>query len=243
MATAQPAGKMMLAQRILDSTIGLKFIMALTGAYMVFFVLQHMVANLQIFLPVAANGLHPINKYAAFMQSLGGILWVLRGSLIASLGLHVWSAIKLKGRNEAARPVAYDGGKTNIQASKPSYMMTMTGVVILAFVAYHVAHYTLGVVGADGYNQFVTIDGTRYHDVHKMVIAGFSQPIVAGLYIVANVLLGLHLHHAASSMFQTLGWRTGGYAQLVDKIGPTIAIVVIAGNVAMPLGILLGIAR
>ena len=243
MASASTAGRMTIAKRLLDSTIGLKIIMAVTGLMLVGFVVQHMVANLQIFLPVGEDGLHPLNRYAHALKSLGGLLWVARLGLLGGFVLHIWSAIRLKSMNDAARPVNYDGGKTNIQAGKPSYMMTLSGMVILAFVGYHLAHFTLGLVDVEAFKNSVTVNGIVYHDVYKMTVAGFSQPLVAGLYIVANVLLGLHLHHAASSMFQTLGWRTGGYQELVDKIGPTIAIVVIAGNVAMPLAVLLGIIQ
>lgn len=243
MASAKaPADQVTIVGRIFNSTIGLKFTMAVTGAGLVLFVLQHMTGNLQIFLPLGADGLHPINKYAHFLQSLGGVVWAARLTLLVGIGLHIMAAIKLKRRNDAARPVGYDQ-RTNIQAKKPSYMMTLSGMTILAFVLYHLAHYTVGVVDTDSFNQYVTVGGVKYHDVHKMVIASFSQPITAGLYIVANVLLGLHLHHAASSMFQTLGLRTSGYASIVDKIGPTVAVVVIAGNVSMPLAVLLGIVR
>ncbi len=239
MSTATAGGKMMIAKRLLDSTIGLKFVMAVTGLAMVGFVVGHMAGNLQAMLPMPADGLHPINKYAYTLQSMGGLLWIARGGLLVMIVLHIVAAKKLTARNAAARPVQY-GQKENLQASKTSYLMLLSGLVILFFLLYHLAHFTLGIVDAGAFTQFVTVNGVKYHDVYNMVAASFSQPLVAGLYIVANVLLGLHLHHAASSMFQTLGWRTGGYKDLVDKIGPTIAVVVIAGNVSIPLWFLVG---
>jgi succinate dehydrogenase / fumarate reductase, cytochrome b subunit len=169
-------------------------------------------------------------------------MWLARILLLNALVLHVWSAITLNKRNDAARPVAYER-RDNIQASKPSYMMTLSGVTILAFVLYHLAHYTLGIVDPISFKAAVTVAGVEYHDVYRMVVAGFSQPLNVALYVVANILLGLHLHHSVSSMFQTLGVRVGGYKAMVDKIGPAVAVVVISGNLAIPIAVLAGIVR
>lgn len=240
--TTATADSATMAQRIFTSTIGLKVVMAVTGALGVGFVLGHMIGNLQVLLPAGPDGLYPINKYAHMLQSLGGLLWAARLGLIAILILHVWAAISLKKRNVAARPVGYDQ-QADLKASKPSKLMTLSGMTILAFLLYHLAHFTFGLTGAE-YNQYTpAINGIVYHDVQAMVIGGFQQPLVAGLYIIANILLGLHLHHAATSMFQTLGLRRGGYRAIVDKVGPALAVVVIAGNVTMPLAVLLGIIK
>ncbi len=238
MSTATANGFVM-ARRIFDSTIGQKFVMAITGAIWVGFVVGHMIGNLQVFIPPIPGEVHPLNEYAHFLQNTGGLLWIVRAGLLVTFALHVRAAIRLKRKNDAARPVGYER-KDNIQANKPSYYMTLSGLTILAFLLYHLAHFTLG-VGADGFGDTAPIGGIHYHDVYTMVIKSFANPVVAGLYIVANILLGLHLSHAASSMFQTLGWRVGGYVSVLDKVGPAIAVIVIAGNVSIPLSIWLGI--
>lgn len=223
--------------RLLSSTIGLKILMAATGLAWIGFVLGHMVGNLQIFLPMPDDGIHPINKYAALLQGAGGLLWVARIGLLATFAAHVWAAITLSKRNKAARLKTY-AVKQNIQAKPSSYYMLISGLVILGFVIFHLAHFTLGVVQPAAASHHLA---NGMHDVYTMFILGFRNPVYAGLYIVANILLGLHLHHAVSSMFQTLGLRTPKYRVYVDAAGPAIATVVILGNVLMPLSVLLGL--
>ncbi len=223
--------------RLLSSTIGLKVLMAVTGFIWVGFVLGHMVGNLQILLPMPADGPHAINKYAAALKATGGVLWVVRFGLLAAFAAHVWSAITLSGRNKAARATTY-AVHTNIQAKPSSYYMLVSGLAILGFIIFHLAHFTLGLVQPEAAGHYLS---NGMHDVYTMFILGFRNPIYAGLYIVSNVLVGLHLQHAVSSMFQTLGLRTPKYRAYVDFAGPAISAIVIVGNVLMPLSVLLGL--
>jgi len=223
--------------RLLSSTIGLKILMAVTGFVWVGFVLGHMVGNLQVLLPMPDDGVHTINKYAAMLQGLGGALWAVRLVLLATFAAHVWSAITLSKRNKAARAARYELTQ-NIQAKQSSYYMLISGLVILGFVIFHLAHFTLGVVQPEAANIFLP---NGMHDVYSMLILGFRNPVYAGLYIVANVLLGMHLHHAVSSMFQTLGLRTAKYRAYIDLVSPAIAAAVIFGNVLMPVVAFLGL--
>ncbi len=223
--------------RLFGSTIGLKVVMAVTGVIWVGFVLGHMVGNLQIFLPMPEDGVHAINKYAAMLKSTGGVLWAVRLGLLAAFATHVWAAITLSGRNKAARPVGYDR-YDNIQSKPSSNYMLISGLVILGFLLFHIAHFTMGVVQPDAYSRHLP---NGMHDVYTMFVLGFRNPVFAVLYMVSNVLVGLHLHHAVSSMFQTLGLRTPGYRGLIDKISPAVAAVVIVGNVLMPLAVLVGV--
>ncbi len=222
---------------LLQRTIGLKLLMAVTGLIWVGFVAQHMVANLQVFMPMPADGVHPLNRYAAALQSLGGLLWVARIFLLVVFVAHVYAAIRLTQLNRAARPVDYRVRTTQVSTFSSSYMR-VSGFALLFFVLYHLAHFTFGAVDQAAYAR--TLPGGM-HDVYGMVIVGFRNPIAAGTYIVANVFLALHLHHAVSSIFQTLGLRTPRYAPLIDKLGPAVGLAVGAGNIAMPLAILLGL--
>lgn len=222
--------------RLLSSTIGLKILMAATGLAWVGFLLGHMVGNLQVFLPMPHSGIHPLNKYAALLQGAGGLLWIARLVLLGTFAAHVWSAITLSKRNKAARLHTY-AVKQNIQARPSSYYMLISGLVILGFVIFHLAHFTLGLVQPEAASHHLA---NGMHDVYTMFILGFRNPIYAGLYIISNVLIGLHLHHAVSSIFQTLGLRTPKYQGYVDAAGPLIATLVIVGNVLMPLSVLLG---
>jgi succinate dehydrogenase / fumarate reductase cytochrome b subunit len=223
------------------STIGLKVIMAVTGALWAGFVIQHMFANLQVFLPIptegAQAGIHPLNRYAAMLKELGGLLWVARAVILGAFVAHVLAAIKLSRLNDQARPATYREKRFQVATFSSSYMR-VTGFAILFFVLYHLAHFTLGMTNPTDFSRHLS---NGMHDVYSMVVLGFRNPIIALLYCVANVLVALHLHHAATSIFQTLGLRTSRYAALIDKIGPTVAVVVAVGNLAMPLAVLLGL--
>lgn len=222
---------------LLGTTIGLKALMAVTGLLWVGFVVGHMAGNLQIYLPMPADGIHPINKYAAMLKGTGGVLWVVRLGLLATFAAHVWAAIKLTGINGAARPVGYREKKFQVASFSSAYMR-VSGFAILFFVLYHLAHFTLGLTSPEHFARHLD---NGMHDVYSMFVLGFRNPIVVGLYVVANILVALHLHHAVSSIFQTLGLRTARYAAIVDKLGPAVGVIVAVGNLSMPLAVLLGL--
>jgi len=226
--------------RLLSSTIGLKILMAATGFIWIGFVLGHMVGNLQIFLPMPDDGIHPINKYGAMLKATGGVLWVVRLGLLGAFAAHVWSAITLSKRNRDARSHAY-AMSTTIQAKPSSNYMLITGLVILGFIVFHLAHFTLGVVQPEVFSRVNPDLPKGMHDIYTMFVTGFRNPVFAGMYIIANVLIGVHLHHAVQSMFQTLGLRSPRYRAYIDMAGPAVAAVAILGNVAMPLCVLLGV--
>ena len=214
------------------STIGLKVIMAASGAGLVLFVLQHMVGNLQVF-----AGPDVYNDYAAFMQGLGAIKWGARGLLLVALVLHVASAVALSRRNRAARPQAYSGGLATKATSVHARWMLGSGLVVLTYLAYHIAHFTLGVVHSE---HFGAIDSLGRHDVYDNFVLSFQNPVITTLYCVANVALASHLAHAVTSTFRTLGISQARLKSPLAKVGPAIGVTVAAGNLAMPLACLLG---
>jgi len=214
------------------SSIGAKVVMGVTGAMLVGFVIMHMLGNLQVFL-----GQDALNAYAKSLHDLGGLLWVARLGLIGAVVLHIVSGLRLASLNSAARPVAY-ASETTVQASFASRYMRMSGLVLLAFIVYHLAHFTLGVTHPD--HKALT-DSMGRPDVYSMVILGFKQPAVALSYVVAMVLLWFHLNHGASSLFKSLGLRHPKYNSMLDMVGPAVATLVVAGNIAMPLAVLAGI--
>lgn len=215
------------------TTIGLKVIMAASGAGLVLFVLQHMVGNLQVF-----AGPDVFNDYAAFMQSLGGVKWGARILLLAALVLHVASAAALSRRNAAARERAYAGGLATRVTSVHARYMLGSGVVVLAYLAYHIAHFTLGVVHPE---HFGAIDSQGRHDVYDNFVLSFQNPVITTLYCVANLALASHLSHAVTSTFRTLGLSQGRTKAALSRVGPAIGITVAIGNLAMPLAALLGV--
>ena len=115
--------------------------------------------------------------------------------------------------------------------------MVLSGLVVLAFVIYHLLHFTLGAFDP---SYAKLIDAQGRHDVYRMVILGFSNPAVSISYLVAMVLLGMHLHHGASSVFQTLGLTGKKHRKWISCVGPLLAAVVIVGNSSIPLSVMAG---
>ncbi len=218
--------------RVFRSSVGAKALMALTGLGLLGFVVAHMLGNLQIF-----AGPEKLNAYAATLQHMGPGLWVARAGLLALLLVHVGTAHHLVRANRAARPVPY-AGKKDIATTFAARTMWMTGIVVLAFVAYHLAHFTLHVMNPE-FSQWQ--DAAQRHDVYRMVVEGFRVWWVSAIYCVAQFLLGVHISHGASSAFQTLGVRHPRLAFLKHGFGPLVAIVIVLGNLSIPLAVLAGL--
>lgn len=213
------------------SSIGAKVVMAFSGMIVLGFVLGHMLGNLQLFL-----GQEALNSYAHMLQSTPLLLWGTRIVVGVAILAHIASAVRLTLMNREARPNRYEK-KAYVRASLSSRTMMLSALVLFAFIIYHLLHFTLGVTHPD---HKALVDAAGRPDVYSMVILGFQQPIVAISYVVAMVLLGLHLSHGASSMFQSLGLHHDKYNGMIDKIGPGLAIFIVIGNCSMPLAVLLG---
>lgn len=233
------------------STIGRKFLMAISGLVLIGFVIGHLVGNLQIFSPP-----DKINGYAEFLHSMGPMLWVVRAFLFLCVVVHVWAAISLTLENQKARGTAPRYAvKHTIQATLASRTMRLTGFVVLAFIVYHLAHFTIG-----GVDQNFKANLARYEmqgeyhilgfpvvqkgasvlDVHTMVVKGFQNPVVSIFYIIAVGLLSYHLLHGVDSMFQTLGLRNSRWGAGLRKLAILFSLLYFLGNLAIPAAILLG---
>jgi succinate dehydrogenase / fumarate reductase cytochrome b subunit len=168
------------------------------------------------------------------LHSLGPLLWVVRAILILFIFLHVWKGIQLKLENWAARPVKYAKNST-VQATLASRTMIWTGIVILAFLIYHILHYTARTTNPEFQNYF---DSLGRVDVYHMVIVGFSNPVVSIFYIIAVGLACFHLTHAFSSMFQTVGLTTPKTLKRLEALGMALAIVLFLGFSSVPVAVL-----
>jgi succinate dehydrogenase / fumarate reductase, cytochrome b subunit len=218
------------------SSLGKKYIMALTGVGLFIFVVGHMLGNLQIFV-----GPESINRYGSFLQSLGELLWVARITLIVIVLLHIWSAVKLSAENRAARPVGY-GDYVPKGSSYASRTMLMSGLIIAAFIIYHLLHFTVQAqVNGTGTNFNELHDEKGRHDVYRMMVLGFRVWYVSFFYIVGMVLLSLHLSHGVSAMFQSLGLRNRGWQPFIKGFARFIAIVLLIGYCSIPIAVLTGL--
>ncbi|MCF7763118.1 MAG: succinate dehydrogenase cytochrome b subunit [Verrucomicrobia bacterium] len=233
-------------QKLFRSSLGKKTIMAITGILLFGFVIVHMLGNLQIFL-----GADVINTYAAFLKSKPALLWVARIGLLVLVGLHIGSAVQLSRQNRAARPIPYGDAK-HPGASYASRTMLMSGLIVLAFIIYHLLHFTVAVPGVNllgasaqlPNGDFLQLkDATGHQDVFRMLVLGFSNVWVSGFYIVGMALLCMHLSHGISSLFQSLGIRQHFCGQCLDRLAMLLAAIIFIGNSSIPIAILLGYGR
>jgi succinate dehydrogenase / fumarate reductase cytochrome b subunit len=223
---------------LFQSSIGKKFLMAFTGLVLFGFVTGHLIGNLQIFLPPAK-----INAYAHMLESLGAVLWLIRGFLLVCLVVHVWLAIQLTLANRAARPQAYGVDHVN-RATLASRVMARTGLVVLAFIPFHLAHYTVR-AGSPEWSEhtFRLTDGTLVRDVHTMMVAGFSNLLVSGFYIVAIAILAYHLSHGIVSSVQTLGLKNEKWTRQLERFATAYCWLYFLLNAAIPLAVLGGFVK
>lgn len=227
--------------RMLNSTVGKKYLMALSGAGLFLFVTGHMIGNLQLFL-----GPEALNRYAHFLQSLGEILWVIRLGLLGLIALHIWSALFLTIENRKARPLDYSNGKPPFAASLASRTMLIGGLLVALFVVYHILHYTvcLKAVNFTGVDfAHLTDPETGHHDVYAMVLYGFSIWYVALFYLVAVGFLCLHLSHGAAAMFQSLGLRSHAWWPVISKGALIWSVALFLGYAVVPGAVLLGYGK
>ena len=211
---------------LFNSVVGRKIVMAVTGVILTGFILAHMVGNLQIFL-----GPERINAYGRFLHANMELLWPVRIVLLLSVSLHVLAAWQLTILNNfKARPIAYLK-KTAIASTYAARTMVWSGPIVAAFIVYHLLHFTTGTAHPN------FIEGDVYHNV----ITGFQVPAAALFYIVANILLAMHLYHGVWSMFQTLGVNHPRYTPWLKGGAKVFGVVIGLGNCSIPLAVLAGL--
>jgi succinate dehydrogenase / fumarate reductase cytochrome b subunit len=216
------------------SSIGKKWIVALTGIVLVAYVLGHLAGNLQIFLPDRGR----INAYGAFLHSLGPLLWAIRGFLLACLVIHIGTTIQLSIENRKARPDRYAAPRYR-KANLASRSMVMSGLIVLCFIIFHLLDFTAWkITPAFAYLTETLPDGTERHDVYRMVVMGFQRPAATCFYIVGMILLCLHLSHGFSSLLQTLGLNSTKAAPWLENGGRILAAVICLGYIAIPIAVM-----
>jgi len=201
--------------------------MAVTGAILFGFVVAHLAGNLLLY-----QGPDAINAYGRELRELlhGAALPLARVTLLLAVVLHIWAAWSLTARNAQARPHGY----RRLASQKSTYAsrtMRWSGVIILAFVVYHLMHFTFG----NAHPSFV--EGDVYHNV----VAGFRVWPVALFYVFAMVLLGFHLNHGVWSMFHTLGVSHPGRRRALRFGAAAFSFLIVLGNISFPLAVLLGL--
>ncbi|MFN5378167.1 MAG: succinate dehydrogenase cytochrome b subunit [Ignavibacteria bacterium] len=231
-------------REVWDSNVFQKWLMAITGLLLVGFLLGHLSGNLLVFM-----GPDHINEYAHGLRTMlhGTAIWIVRLGLLTSFVLHVTSAIKLARRNRAARPNAYSTVEHRA-STLASRSMLYSGLLLLTYALYHLAHFTWGVVHSEYYAKTcppsAECSGAEcIPDVYSMIVSSFQVPLISVAYVLAMIMVGLHLNHAIASAFQTLGLRNERFVPIVRTVGPLLGILVAAGFSSVPLAILAGIVK
>ncbi|HVV38306.1 MAG TPA: succinate dehydrogenase cytochrome b subunit [Acidimicrobiales bacterium] len=217
---------------VLRTSIGKKYAMATSGIILVGFVIAHMIGNLKFFF-----GQKHFDEYAHFLRVVGApvipghfALWGLRVVLLAAVSIHIWAAYMTTVQSKRARPMPY-AHTDSIQASYASRTMRWGGIILLAFIVFHILDMTIGVAHAGTFKE---------GHVYANSVSGFQHPIVTLVYTFAMGALCLHLFHGVWSMFQTFGRGSGAREAMLRRLSATIAVVVCLGFLAMPWTIMFG---
>jgi len=207
--------------------------MAISGLVMVGFAVVHMLGNFAIFAGAGA-----INAYAAKLHSLGPGLWLFRAVMLTAVLVHIWLGVSLTFENSSARPVGYKQ-KQNLKTGVSATTMIYTGLLLAAFIIYHLLHYTVRVI--DSSYQTMIVDG--HMNVFAMVQSGFGHSFTVIVYVVAMIILLLHLSHGIASTFQSIGWNNDKVQPFIEKVGKALAFILLIGFSAVPLSVLFGIVH
>lgn len=224
-----------------QTAVGKKWVMAVTGIMLLGFVVIHMIGNLKLYLgAVEHHGTldYDANIYGEFLREIlvpilprTVFLWILRVGLIGAFALHIHAMYSLTRMNLESN-IDYRSKRDWLASNFASRSMRYSGIIVLAYLVFHLADLTWGII--PGY------DFERGH-VHQNVIGSLSNPIVAVIYIVANVLLSIHIFHGVYSMFQSLGINNPAYNALRRHAATALALIILIGNVSFPLAVLTGL--
>ena len=152
--------------------------------------------------------------------------------------LHLHAAWSLTQLNRHARPVKYQGARDYQVAKFASRTMRWTGIIVLAYLVWHLLDFTFGTVNAVG------TDSTFVRgEVYNNVVRSLDRPVVAAFYVIANILLGIHLFHGAWSIFQSLGWNNPRFNNWRRGFATAFATIIVVGNVSFPIAVIAGIVK
>jgi succinate dehydrogenase / fumarate reductase cytochrome b subunit len=214
------------AIRFYQASIGKKVVMALTGVVLFGYLVGHLAGNLQVFL-----GAERMDNYAAFLHATPTLLWPVRALLVVCIVLHIVASIQLTRLKQEARPVGYVKSEA-IASSYASRTMMWSGPIIAAFVVYHILDLTTGAANTAQFREL---------HAYENLVYSFRRIPVSGFYIVAMVLLGMHLYHGLWSIFQSVGFSHPRYTPAIKRAAAWVAILLVAGFISIPIAVMTGL--
>ncbi len=217
--------------RFINSSIGKKLIMALTGLFLISFLAVHLVGNLQLLSPAGGQA---FNEYAYFMTH-NPVIKLTSYGLYAGILLHAIQGILLWMKNRAARgPVGY-AVKANrtAGASKASFRMGALGTVILIFLLLHMYQFWLQM--KLGNTEMISYAGEEpIKDLYALVMGVYTNPVFVGVYVVSMIAIAFHLFHGFESAFQTLGLNHKKWTPLIKVVSRAYSVIVPLGFAIIP---------
>ena len=219
--------------RLLSDSIGRKVVMAITGLLMVLFVVGHMLGNMSIF--AGANG---INTYAEKLHGLPVVVWATRVVMLTAVLFHLVISIVITLENNKASPNKYAVDR-KLRASFAGRNMIWTGLLLGGFIVFHLFHFTIRSV--PGMDIVAVQEFSGRFDVFTMVAAAFGKVTTAVVYVVAMVMLFLHLSHGIQSTFQSIGLNNPKTMPGFVRFGSVLSVIFLIGYGAIPVAILFGL--
>jgi succinate dehydrogenase / fumarate reductase cytochrome b subunit len=220
--------------RTISSSVFQKVIMALTGLFLILFVIMHLSGNISLYYPDGTA----FNKYAEFLASFGALFYVGEIGLLVLFLIHIITAIQITRLNKAARPIGYKAYQTKggpSRANLSSRFMIVSGILLLGFLVLHVWQFRFGPGVADGY--LVDMDGKQIRDLHRLVVETFQNPVYVIIYVFSMIMLAFHMRHGFWSAFQSLGTRSPRLHGFLQKLTILLAVLVSLGFMGIPIWI------
>jgi succinate dehydrogenase / fumarate reductase cytochrome b subunit len=215
--------------KFINSSIGKKFMMAVTGSFLLIFLVIHLIGNITLFFgPSAFNG------YVSALDVIKPLIRVIEVVLLAAFVIHIFNGLRLWLENKRARGINYKVNGSSENSTVFSRTMALTGSIIFIFLVTHLGTFFWR------FNVYDPLGYATNHQYYDVVVYFFSIWWYAILYVIAMGFLGYHLNHGFQSAFQTFGWNHNKYFPLIKKIGTVYAIIMAFGFASMPIYFLLG---
>ncbi len=216
------------------SAVGKKWVMAISGVIGLGFVVVHMIGNLKLYLSREEINLYgeALREFPKHLLPRTVFLWTTRVVLVLALLVHVHAAASLTRMNAKARPrnQQYQSPRDYQVANYASRTMRWTGIIVLLFIGFHLLDLTWGGGGAD----------FERGDAYNNLVRSFDRPLVAAVYVIANLALGVHLFHGAWSMFQSLGVNNPRINKARKRFAQGFAALIVIGNISFPIAVQAG---